>query len=199
MATTDPQKLREKEKRKRERQKARDPEGYREKQRARRRRATERLKESDPEGYRKKQRDKESRKAERLKESNPEKYRKKLREKQRRHRERHPEIHAARKMVYRFLNPEKGVLQTQLRRARKAKVGGKLSRDIKAVLMEKQRGKCACCGTDVKETAQLDHIVPLALGGPHIDSNIQLLCPFCNGSKHARHPIDFMQSRGFLL
>ena len=37
------------------------------------------------------------------------------------------------------------------------------------------------------------------LGGEHDDSNIQLLCPPCNSSKQAIHPIDFMQRKGFLL
>lgn len=29
--------------------------------------------------------------------------------------------------------------------------------------------------------------------------NLQLLCPTCNQQKNAHDPIDFMQSRGFLL
>lgn len=45
----------------------------------------------------------------------------------------------------------------------------------------------------------MDHIMPLALGGTNTDDNIQLLCPTCNRSKHAKHPVDFMQQRGFLL
>jgi 5-methylcytosine-specific restriction endonuclease McrA len=44
-----------------------------------------------------------------------------------------------------------------------------------------------------------DHVVPLALGGEHAPNNIQLLCPACNLSKGARHPVDFMQSKGMLL
>ena len=45
----------------------------------------------------------------------------------------------------------------------------------------------------------VDHIVPLAKGGQHVASNIQILCPTCNVRKSAKDPIDFMQSRGFLL
>jgi 5-methylcytosine-specific restriction endonuclease McrA len=45
----------------------------------------------------------------------------------------------------------------------------------------------------------LDHIVPLAIGGTNTDDNIQLLRQKCNQQKSAKHPIDFMQSRGFLL
>jgi len=36
-------------------------------------------------------------------------------------------------------------------------------------------------------------------GGANDRANLQLLCGSCNKSKHAKDPIDFMQSRGFLL
>lgn len=36
-------------------------------------------------------------------------------------------------------------------------------------------------------------------GGANDKSNIQLLCPHCNLSKGAKHPVDFMQERGMLL
>lgn len=42
-------------------------------------------------------------------------------------------------------------------------------------------------------------IVPLALGGTNTDGNMQLLRSTCNQKKHAKHPVDFMQQRGFLL
>ena len=38
-----------------------------------------------------------------------------------------------------------------------------------------------------------------ALGGLNADSNMQLLRAECNLQKSAKHPVDFMQSRGFLL
>lgn len=62
-----------------------------------------------------------------------------------------------------------------------------------------QRWKCAVCGTDVKENYHVDHILPLAKGGVHHRHNIQILCPSCNLSKHAKDPIEFMQRKGFLL
>lgn len=49
------------------------------------------------------------------------------------------------------------------------------------------------------KTCHLDHIVPVAMGGPNIDENIQLLRQRCNNQKHSKHPVDFMQQRGFLL
>lgn len=84
------------------------------------------------------------------------------------------------------------------RRARLAGVGGKLSKGIVQKLLMLQKGKCAYCAT-VLHKHHLDHIIPLALGGKNTDDNVQLLCPPCNMSKGAKHPIDYMQSKGFLL
>lgn len=41
--------------------------------------------------------------------------------------------------------------------------------------------------------------IPLWMGGANTDENMQLLRAVCNMQKSAKHPIDFMQSRGFLL
>lgn len=84
------------------------------------------------------------------------------------------------------------------RNARKREAGGKLSKGIAERLFKLQRGKCACCGVKLTDN-HLDHVIPIALGGPNEDWNMQLLCAPCNLSKHAKHPIDFMQQRGFLL
>lgn len=101
--------------------------------------------------------------------------------------------------VWRENNPEAVRLKSLVRRTRILKVGGKLSAGIVDKLMKLQGGLCACCGKSLKGGYHIDHIVPLALEGQNIDSNIQLLTPLCNLQKKARHPIDFMQSRGFLL
>lgn len=76
---------------------------------------------------------------------------------------------------------------------------GALSKDIASRLYKAQKGKCACCGKPLGDDYHLDHKMPLALGGTNTDDNIQLLCPTCNLSKGAKHPVDFMQQRGFLL
>jgi len=97
-------------------------------------------------------------------------------------------------------NPEYIVIREQNRRARKIANGGKLSKGIRDKLFNLQRGKCACgCGQDLGDNFHLDHIMPLALGGANEDWNMQLLTAKCNLQKHAKHPIDFMQSRGFLI
>lgn len=85
------------------------------------------------------------------------------------------------------------------RRARKIANGGKLSPDIGERLYKLQRGKCACCKQPLGDKYHLDHIMPLALGGVNTDDNVQLLRASCNSQKHAKHPVDFMQERGFLL
>lgn len=87
----------------------------------------------------------------------------------------------------------------QNRRAAKLQRGGVLSRGLKVKLLALQQGKCACCGLPLGKNYHLDHIMPLALGGSNTDENIQLLRQRCNNQKHAKHPVDFMQSRGFLL
>ena len=96
-------------------------------------------------------------------------------------------------------NPEKVREQTITRRARISGADGRLPRGTISSLLLKQRAKCACCKSSIKTGYHVDHIMPLARGGKHEASNLQLLCPPCNMSKNAKHPIDFMQQRGFLL
>ena len=97
-------------------------------------------------------------------------------------------------------NPEAKRINRQNRRARKIESGGRLSQGLAERLFKLQRGKCACgCKQSLGTDYHLDHIMPLALGGTNTDENIQLLRSTCNQQKHAKHPVDFMQSRGFLL
>jgi 5-methylcytosine-specific restriction endonuclease McrA len=74
-----------------------------------------------------------------------------------------------------------------------------LSKDISQKLFKIQNGLCACCRKPLGDNFHLDHIMPMALGGSNTDDNIQLLRSRCNQQKHAKHPVDFMQERGFLL
>lgn len=101
---------------------------------------------------------------------------------------------------WRRANPEYVRVYARIRRARKLNAGGMLSKGIEERLRKLQKGKYACCHGDLtKLKNHLDHIIPLALGGANVDSNVQLLCATCNLQKGAKHPVDFMQSRGFLL
>jgi 5-methylcytosine-specific restriction endonuclease McrA len=94
-------------------------------------------------------------------------------------------------------NPERWRAIMANRRGRES--GGQITKERVSGLFTAQKGKCAVCAERLKAGYHIDHIVPLALGGPHSDENIQLLCPSCNTSKGAKHPVDFMQSRGFLI
>jgi 5-methylcytosine-specific restriction endonuclease McrA len=102
--------------------------------------------------------------------------------------------------AWRKANPHLLVIKEHRRRARIKGVGGELSPDIHAKLMKIQKGKCAYCHTDLNKSGRhLDHHMPIALGGTNTDDNVQLLCPTCNLKKGAKHPVDFVRERGFLL
>jgi len=51
-------------------------------------------------------------------------------------------------------------------------------------LLDRQRDRCADCNCtfDTKDW-EVDHIVPLALGGSDAMSNLQALCPRCHKAK----------------
>lgn len=106
---------------------------------------------------------------------------------------------AARKKAWRIANPEKVRIYNENRRAREHSARGKLSTGLAAKLFKLQRGMCPCCKKPLGKGYHLDHIVPLVRGGSNTDDNIQLLRSRCNVQKHAKDPVAFMQSRGFLL
>lgn len=103
---------------------------------------------------------------------------------------------ARRLREYRKRNPDK-VREWRDRRD-KTKTGRLPAGTIKRI-GNAQRWRCAICRVCVKGKYHADHIIPLALGGAHAPDNIQILCPSCNTRKSAKHPIDYMQERGFLL
>lgn len=115
-------------------------------------------------------------------------------------RERNTERVAAAARRYKDQNPEKIRIIKQNRRARIKGQNTTLSPGLIGRLERLQRWRCAGCACDLKTSGhELDHIVPLALDGEHVDHNMQLLCPPCNREKNAKHPIDWAQSRGRLL
>ena len=63
-------------------------------------------------------------------------------------------------------------------------------------LFAAQDGCCLGCGLYFpKRNLTLDHIVPRALGGPDVQSNLQLLCGACNSEKGTRSMAHFMAVR----
>lgn len=96
-------------------------------------------------------------------------------------------------------NPEQMRVIWRNSRARRRNADGKhTAADIRN-LMTLQKSKCACCKKSIKDCYHVDHNLPLAKGGSNDRLNLQLLCPTCNHQKSAKHPVEFMQSRGFLL
>ena len=110
-----------------------------------------------------------------------------------------PEKIKAANAKYRLNNSEARKAHHQNRRARKKLAGGKLSSGLVKNLFELQNGKCVCCEQPLGKGYHLDHIMPLALGGLNTDDNMQLLKARCNMEKKAKHPVDFMRQRGYLL
>ena len=99
--------------------------------------------------------------------------------------------------AYRAEHPELNRIYKANRRARAKE--DQLSTGLVDRLLKLQKGKCACCKKPLGNDYHLDHIMPLALGGSNTDDNMQLLRATCNLQKHAKHPVEFMQKRGFLL
>lgn len=64
---------------------------------------------------------------------------------------------------------------------------GEQEKDIKEVLFILQEERCnGCCHQFPKRSLTKDHIVATSKGGQDIDSNLQLLCGFCNSTKGDR-------------
>ena len=105
--------------------------------------------------------------------------------------------------AWRASNPDKvkdiNLRARHVRRASKNANGGNLSKNIVERLMALQNGKCACCGVKLNGSYELDHIMPIALGGSNSDDNVQLLRVSCNRKKGAKHPLDWAREQGRLL
>lgn len=101
--------------------------------------------------------------------------------------------------AWRAANPDAARIHAHNRNAKKRENGGTLSKGLSIKLFKLQRGMCPCCKQPLGDDFHMDHIQPIALGGSNTDDNIQLLRQRCNNQKSAAHPVDFMQSRGFLI
>jgi 5-methylcytosine-specific restriction endonuclease McrA len=113
------------------------------------------------------------------------------------HYERHKDEIREKVSQYRKNNPNKVRALNQARRGLER--SGKLSSNIIEILLSKQRGLCVCCRKSLGKDFHLDHIIPLSMGGKNTDDNVQLLKSRCNLQKNAKHPVDFMRERGYLL
>jgi 5-methylcytosine-specific restriction endonuclease McrA len=105
----------------------------------------------------------------------------------------------AKNRAYFKSNPAATRSYQQNRRARVANATGSLSTDLLEKLRALQKNKCANCSANCTETGELDHIVPLFLGGSNTDENIQLLCKGCNRKNHTKDPLVWANQNGRLL
>ena len=110
-----------------------------------------------------------------------------------------PGVQAAADARYRLKHADALRVRYHAKRARRRGAPGSISKDLAKRLFTLQKGKCPCCKQPLGERYHMDHIIPLAAGGTNTDENIQLMRSRCNQQKSAKHPIEFMQSRGFLL
>ncbi|MCT7975923.1 HNH endonuclease [Laspinema olomoucense] len=57
---------------------------------------------------------------------------------------------------------------------------------VRVYVWERDRHQCQSCGKTEQETElNIDHIIPLAMGGSNDISNLQTLCRQCNQRKSA--------------
>lgn len=110
-----------------------------------------------------------------------------------------PEKAAAQYAKWIALNPESIRVRAANRRARLKQAKGSHTTTDVLDLLALQKYKCAACACSIKSGYHVDHIVAISRGGSNDRLNLQLLCRRCNLSKHAKDPVSFMQSRGFLL
>lgn len=104
-----------------------------------------------------------------------------------------------RQSEYHRNNPEIGRIRAMRYYARKKGADGYHTYEDVVKLLKHQKYKCAECGIDISKKYEVDHIMPLALGGSNWPKNLQCLCRNCNARKSAKHPIDWAQENGRLL
>ena len=77
--------------------------------------------------------------------------------------------------------------------------GKKPSKSIRLELLISQDYKCKYCAKDISNYNEIDHRIPLFLGGTSDKNNLQMLCKKCNQQKSLKHPNVFEKSINFSL
>ncbi len=107
-----------------------------------------------------------------------------------------------REVVLRYYerNPDRYRNYRRNRRARIAGAEGSHTKEDVARIIALQGMRCVYCKVKLANNRyHVDHQMPLALGGSNDKTNLQVLCPRCNRSKGAKHPLQFARERGLLL
>jgi 5-methylcytosine-specific restriction endonuclease McrA len=100
------------------------------------------------------------------------------------------------KRVYRAVTPElqraQGQRQNARRRARLAGVPSTLTAKEWKTILAAAGHACIYCRHD--GDLSMDHLIPIARGGPHTAENVAPACLPCNLSKHAQTEEEFLQT-----
>ena len=86
-------------------------------------------------------------------------------------------------------NPEAKRANDHNYRARKVNAEGKMTAEIIESVFVAYGRRCLKCGS--ADNLQIDHVVPLMLGGSNLFNNLQPLCKSCNSAKRARNCNDY--------
>jgi 5-methylcytosine-specific restriction endonuclease McrA len=109
------------------------------------------------------------------------------------------EKYKAVKKRYRQNNKLKKCIDQHRRRAKLKLAGGSHTEQQIVGLLVKQKNKCINCLCNISSRPQIDHIMPIALGGNNSIENIQLLCKSCNSKKQAQDPLVWAKKNGRLF
>lgn len=105
-------------------------------------------------------------------------------------RQANPDRHYANSVRWRQANPEKARAQWQRKHAaRWARIVDTRTDPVDyAAVVERHGMWCYLCEQDITTLADLhlDHVIPLALGGPHTEDNLRPAHALCNQRKGAR-------------
>jgi 5-methylcytosine-specific restriction endonuclease McrA len=82
--------------------------------------------------------------------------------------------------------------------ARVGRIKGSTAADL-ARIWKNQRGRCAYTGKKLDRSAQMDHIIPRALGGTDDLCNIQWVCPEINYAKRDLTHAQFIEMCGSVV
>jgi 5-methylcytosine-specific restriction endonuclease McrA len=99
-------------------------------------------------------------------------------------------------MDWRAKNPEKARAAYSVSHDRRRGAGGRCSPAEAIAIRELQNDVCASCRTPLEGAGELDHIMPVKLGGSNYASNRQWLCRRCNQAKKGKDPRQYCRETG---
>lgn len=63
-----------------------------------------------------------------------------------------------------------------------------VSKELRGEVLERDERKCRKCGA--ADNLEIDHIIPVSLGGESTPDNLQVLCRSCNRAKRTQHTVE---------